>query len=45
MTQRFARLISLLILVLGSIPLSAQPLGASDIVKKADEKVNGEKSS
>ena len=45
MTQRFSMLISLLIVGLGSLPLSAQPLGASDIVKKADEKFNGEKSS
>ena len=45
MNSRFATIIFLLLQGLGSSILVAQEISATDIVKKADEKFNGEKSS
>jgi outer membrane lipoprotein-sorting protein len=45
MKSRFVTILFLLILGLGSNALFAQVISATDIVRKADEKFNGEKSS
>jgi outer membrane lipoprotein-sorting protein len=45
MKTRFVVILILLIRGLGSEPLLAQAINATDIVRKADEKFNGEKSS